>query len=157
MIVQCLVTTSCNGAVYTENNNGPNTDLCGTPFFTGCSSVASVPIQTRWVRPGMYELNHARAAPPDIPRWLCVIYSRRAASSVSNAEDKSRRTRRTHVESSSAVPGWSLPSNMSYCVALSLMHFRCCVWVYTPIVAPCEDRCPSDVEQVVWLQLSPIF
>ena len=55
--------TSSSGAKKRENNMGPRTDPCGTPWVTGTSDDSVSLMMTDCVQPERYDLNQDSTVP----------------------------------------------------------------------------------------------
>ena len=97
--MSCALQISPKGVVYNVKDIGPRTDPCGTPWERDLESerapsITRFPIATHCDLPLKYDLNHYRAVPP-MPNLSQSLAIRMSWLTVSNAADKSSKTKHT--------------------------------------------------------------
>ena len=90
------------GLKYMLIKSGPRTELWGTPKFKAAGDEVDSEIVTDWDLSAKYDDSHSRTK-PSTPHDL-RHFSNNKRSTVSNAEDKSKRTRKRAYLLSTAAP-----------------------------------------------------
>ena len=75
------------------DKSGPRTELWGTPKFKAAGDEVDSEIVTDWDLSAKYDDSHSRAM-PSTPHDLLMRFTNNKWSTVSNAEDKAKRTKK---------------------------------------------------------------